>query len=118
VIDIRVWRILLAVCLAGVLGLSLLPPSAPPMPDFGWDKLNHAVAFFVLGVLALKSFPGSGWLVVLGLVAFGVLVEVLQGLSGYRVAEWGDLLADFVGIVAAVGLGLVWSRGVGWKGAV
>ena len=39
---------------------------------------------------------------VTGLLIFGCLIELLQSLTGYRVAEWADLAANLAGI--AVGL--------------
>ena len=45
------------------------------------------------------------WLsVALGLLAYGVLIEILQGLTSYRHAEWADLLADGLGILAGLAL--------------
>jgi len=47
---------------------------------------------------------------VLGLVAFGVLIELGQEMIPYRSAEWKDLVADIAGIgiglaIAVTGLG-------------
>lgn len=35
----------------------------------------------------------------LGLLAYGGLIEVLQSFTPDRMAEWGDLLADGVGLL-------------------
>ncbi len=68
------------------------------MPSTGWDKVNHALAFAVLAVLGGCSYPRRTAQVLLGLLAYGGIIELLQGLTGYRSAEWLDLAADAVGL--------------------
>lgn len=65
--------------------------------------MPHALAFFVLGLLGLRAFPEPTWRVTTGLLGYGALIEVLQGMTSYRTAEWNDLLADGVGIAMAIG---------------
>nr|MBF0685377.1 VanZ family protein [Pseudomonas sp.] len=81
-----------------VLVLSLLPVSTP-LPTTGWDKTNHVLGFAILALLAGLGYRGQELRVAAGLLAYGVLIEALQALSGYRFAEWGDLLSDGIGIV-------------------
>ena len=80
-----------------VLVLSLLPVDTP-LPTTGWDKTNHVLGFAILSLLAGLGYrnrePGAA----VGLLAYGALIEVLQAMSGYRFAEWGDLLSDGIGI--------------------
>ena len=76
-----------------------------PLPDVGvGDKVSHVVTYCVLAgyfsVLAGRRRSLLG--VALGIMAFGVLIEIAQGLSGYRTAEWGDLLANGIGTLAGV----------------
>jgi VanZ family protein len=97
---IKSWRLLLAILLVAVTWLALTP--APPEAlSAGWDKLNHAAAFAALCVAALFAFPRSRsnavW-VALALLCFGGAIEVAQSFTPTRNAEWGDLLADAVGI--------------------
>lgn len=96
----RIWQLAFGVALVAVAWTSLLPPDDLP-PDMGIsDKVVHALAYTALGALAVLS--SIRWPVAIALVvAFGLLLEILQGLSGYRSFEWADLLADAVG--AAVG---------------
>ncbi|NKE64808.1 VanZ family protein [Ramlibacter sp. RBP-2] len=86
-------------CMASVLALCLMPP-AQHLPSTGWDKANHALGFAVLAVLGLAAYPARTARVLAGLLAFGALIEVLQSLTGYRTAEWLDLLADGAGLAA------------------
>ena len=101
-----VWRACFWMCVVAVLVLSLMPPT-PHMPSTGWDKANHALAFAVLAWLGCSAWPGRTTLVLLGLLAFGVLIERLQSLTPYRVAEWADLLADVLGLALGWGAWVV-----------
>ena len=74
--------------------------SLVPVPDTGvGDKLAHVVTYFVLGgwfgLLASRR-TALVWTIV-GLTLFGVLIELLQGMTGYRYAEWADVAANFSG---------------------
>jgi VanZ family protein len=88
-----------AVGLVLVMTLALLPPQVP-MPTTGWDKANHALAFAVLAVLGRAAYPRHTTVVLIGLLAYGGLIELLQGLTPHRMAEWLDVGADSVGLVA------------------
>lgn len=85
-----------ALCLLVGLVLALLPPKA--VPPTGWDKANHAIAFAVLAVLGCASYPARIAGVLPGLLAYGALIELLQGLTTYRSAEALDVLADGIGL--------------------
>ena len=45
----------------------------------------------LLGLINLYGHPG--------ILAYGGLIEVLQSFTGYRFAEWNDLLADAMGLL-------------------
>ncbi len=85
-------------------------PYLPPLDVLNWwDKAQHAIGFGTLAVLAVLAYPDVSKLRIgLLLVAWGVLIEVLQHLGGYRFGDWQDAVADGVGVV----LGLVLARGV------
>ncbi len=94
---IRAWYLLGALMLLGVGALSLLP-----MPDVGVsDKLSHVVTYVVLagwfGLLA------ANWRILIatifGLMAYGILLELLQGMTAYRYLEWADMVANGSGIL-------------------
>ena len=75
------------------------------------DKWIHAIVFAFLAVWFAGQYrPRSYWRIALGLVMFGVLIELCQRMVGYRSAEWLDVAADAAGIIAglmiaAAGLG-------------
>lgn len=91
--------------------LSLTP--APPKIDhelLGWDKFQHALAYAFLTLAAGRAFrrlpiqSNTAWMtaaVYAALVGGGL--EVLQGLSRTgRFADWADLVADLLGILAVL----------------
>lgn len=94
----RRWRLAFAVALLAVLTLSLVP-SSPESLTTGWDKTNHLLGFCLLAVLGCWSYPQRIPTVMLGLLAYGALIEGLQSLTPYRLAEWGDWLADALGLL-------------------
>lgn len=105
----RQWRFVL-LALAVTVSFLALAPSLPPSVGTGWDKLNHIIAFAALAVSACRGFSGSAWATVVALLAvlaFGVLIELLQLLVEGRSAERGDLLADALGTGAGTLLALV-----------
>jgi VanZ family protein len=99
------WRLLLGLLLV-VISYLALSPVPPRGLDSGWDKLNHLLAF---GALAFSAFfsverQRTRWLYTpLGLLAYGVLIELLQSQLPPRSADARDVLADALGI--ALGLG-------------
>ncbi|WP_332677709.1 VanZ family protein [Brevundimonas sp.] len=75
-----------------------------------WDKAAHFVSFglilWSIGVL-WRRLPRT--LAALSALALGGAVEIVQGMVG-RDASWGDLLADALGILAALLLWAIWRR--------
>ncbi|TCJ16344.1 VanZ family protein [Parasulfuritortus cantonensis] len=84
--------------------LSLIP--APQLPHVGFsDKIQHAIAYFTL-MAWFGQVLGARLRPFLALLAMGALIEVLQGMSGYREMSAYDQLANTVG----VGLGWLFTR--------
>jgi LPXTG-motif cell wall-anchored protein len=90
-------------CAGAVLLFSLLPTS-PELPSTGWDKSNHFLGFFSLALLGLLAYGSSRGKLFFGLLAFGGLIELLQSLTPYRLADWADLWADGLGVLAGFAL--------------
>jgi VanZ family protein len=93
-----------AACFAGILLLSSIPPSGIPSGGFtGLDKIAHILIYAVFGLcLARLRWPFlRAWL--LG-AALAALDEAYQHFVSGRTAEFGDWLADGVGL--ALGLAL------------
>lgn len=107
VLRTHMWALAFVTCALAVLTLSLM--SAPP-PELGtgWDNPNHLLAFATLTWLGLHAFPQRLKSLLLGLLAYGALIEVMQSFTPTRFAEWLDLLADCVGILLGWGLVRLW----------
>lgn len=88
---------------AVILIASLLPTENLPK---GNDKLHHFLSYAVLAWWCTLAFQISDikklFLLAVYLITFGGIIEILQGLSGYRYAEWLDFLANSLGVVIGV----------------
>ena len=85
-------------CVA-VLALSLSPTEHLPEQLFSiWDKAQHALAFAGLMVLGSWAYPLRRLQAALGLLIFGLGIELVQAATGWRFGEVADLLADAVGV--------------------
>lgn len=91
------------VALAALIAWSSLSPTPPVSAPGLSDKLQHFTAYLSLMLLASGiAAPGRLWLIALGCFFLGGTLEIAQGLlTKTRVAEWGDLVANSAGILAA-----------------
>ncbi|WBA40726.1 VanZ family protein [Hymenobacter canadensis] len=111
-----------------VLGLTLTParqmPVVPPWELISFDTAAHAGVFVVLAALLVFSARRqSRWptlrrhaylIVLLGCVAFGLLIELLQMTMNLgRHGEWSDAISDALGGV--IGLGLAYASRRWWQ---
>ncbi|HUV22178.1 MAG TPA: VanZ family protein [Gammaproteobacteria bacterium] len=99
---IWLWSAIGAGMLVTVAFVSLIP-----LPDIGVnDKVSHLLTYFLLagwfGLLAGNRILLC-WTVV-ALIAYGMIIEWLQGQTGYRYAEWGDVIANSLGCFAGATL--------------
>jgi VanZ family protein len=80
-------------------------PKGDPLPDFLFaDKLKHAAAFTVLGVLLWGGYRPGAAALFRWMLAVGIFIEAVQYFLPYRDASGWDLLADCAGILAALWL--------------
>ena len=75
-----------------------------------YDKAGHFTVFYTLTLLSLAAFPRGRVLVMVAvLAAIGGGIELIQALPVVgRDAEWGDFIADCLGIGYAVAPALAW----------
>jgi VanZ family protein len=98
----RLSRIALYASSAMVGVLSLAPSTTFPPVSIN-DKIEHVVAYALLGILGAVSFECGALRTIIGLAAFGISLELLQAFSPGRSPELADALADVVG--ACLGYG-------------
>jgi len=102
---VHLCRIALIVCLGLVTWQSLLPANGLQGVPHS-DKVIHFLIYGLLCLLAIGSrfTPHYLW-AFLSVIAFGLLIEILQGAMGWgRTASIWDMLANTLG--AAIMLGL------------
>jgi len=92
-----IWFSMVYAMLILVAVLSLIPS-----PDMGGsDKLLHFVTYFVLSAAFTTLNRHGRYLLysAAALIAYGVLLEVAQGFTGYRMMDTQDMLANSSGVV-------------------
>lgn len=79
------YRFTFFAALAFALFMAVIPGSADPT-GFVNDKFKHAVTFLVLFILCDLAYPTADmpWWKPVGLLAFGVFIELCQKMTGYR----------------------------------
>lgn len=95
------WLGLWLLAVAIVCVASLTPPPAMELPRHG-DKIEHLLAYALLGAAAVQVFrPGRFLLGVgVGLVLMGIGLEFAQGaLTATRMADPADAVANSAGVL-------------------
>lgn len=92
------WRGLFAAAVVGILVIALLPSGGGEDWFPQADKLRHAFAFLTLWALGRRAGFHPGWALALGLLGFGVGIEIAQSFTPDREASTADVLADLTGI--------------------
>jgi VanZ family protein len=91
--------------------LSLAPGEA--LPDTGVsDKLEHFAAYGALGLMGIYAYPEKSRLrwVVIGLVGYGIGLEMLQILVPSRFFSIGDIIANTLGVLSGYALIILMHR--------
>ncbi|PWB59288.1 MAG: VanZ family protein [Nitrosomonadales bacterium] len=81
--------------------ISLIPSPPAPMRFPHADKLEHLISYAMLMGWFCQIYSARRQRIYLALacLAFGGIIELLQGWSGYRTADWLDWLADSLGVI-------------------
>ena len=108
---------------ASLAGLAIVFAATVIPPNWLWpddpasrlhvsDKWLHGVTFAFLAVWFSGQYTRRAyWRIAVGLMAFGLLIEVCQAAIKYRSAESLDLLANLIGLVAGLVLALAGAGG-------
>lgn len=96
------WRAALAISALAIMYLATTN-EPNPIPSSQNDKLNHLVAFIQLTIVSRLAWPDLSrvW-ITLGVMGFGLAIEVTQAQLPYREFSLLDLAADGAGV--AIGL--------------
>ncbi|MET0208937.1 MAG: VanZ family protein [Burkholderiaceae bacterium] len=106
------WRLLFLALITAISWLAF-SPHPPPSADLGWDKANHFAAFGSLtftGLQCLRAGRRRVWLVMAGMLAFGILIELIQSQIPGRDADAQDVLADMLGATLGLAVHTVFTR--------
>ena len=87
----------------------LWPLEAPPPAPEGSDKLVHFIAFAALAFPLARTGRIGLLPVFIGASAFGGIIELIQP-SFNRSADINDWIADIVGVILGIGVGLLYHR--------
>jgi VanZ family protein len=102
----RLFRIAFYAAGALVAAASLVPSATLPPASIG-DKVEHMIAYAVLGLLGAASSERGIMRLILGLAVFGLAIELLQSFSPGRSPDLLDLAADIAGAVVGCGLAIL-----------
>ena len=88
-------------------------PKPPQLPGDPSDKIQHIMAFATLAALGAAAYPRTPLLrLLIGLAAFGALIEVIQMIPAlHRDAQLTDLVADVAAAAAILGAVRIFRRG-------
>lgn len=107
------WRLASLALLIVVLAATLMPAIwfwDDRLKALSWiqgvDKWIHGVTFLALSLWFCGMYRRDAyWRIGVGLLAFGLFIEVCQRMVSYRTAEWFDVAADAAGIVVGLTIG-------------
>lgn len=107
--TVRIFRILWAATLVVVVTGSLLPNAGPPDAGVGLDKLLHFGLYGLLTFIPLLLFESrkTALLLAMAVSPLGSLLELAQTQVDGRTFSAGDLLANNVGVVVGLLLGIL-----------
>jgi len=102
---------LLSIVWAGTIAIFSLLPGQIALSSNLWDKLEHGLAFLVLGLLlCLSHLSWSNLKIWLLSSIYGLLIEVGQIFSPNRFADPYDAIADALGALIGILLFCLWKR--------
>lgn len=88
--------------------LSLMPHPPEPVHFWNADKLEHALAYCLLMLWFCQVYRQRKARMLLAalLVVMGIVIEYLQGETGYRFFDYADMVSNTTGVL----LGWAWAR--------
>ncbi len=108
----RILRVLWFLAILCVVVGSLLPGSSGPIQALGElpvsDKVIHFSSYVVLAFLPMVIYPDrrKALLAALSMIALGILLEGGQWITPDRDVEFGDVVANTLGVLTGILAGL------------
>jgi len=101
-----IWLGILAMVVAG----SLMPHAGPPDAGVGLDKMLHGILYAILAGVAVGLFRDrkTALFLAVAMAPTGFLLEIAQADIAGRAFSAGDLLANNVGVITGLGMGILW----------
>lgn len=95
------WHIIGFVYIALIIYLSLAPISSVMPSAAGTDKVMHIAAYAIMMIWFGLIYKARRRVIVLGIafIILGIVLEILQGLTGYRSMEVMDMIANNAGVL-------------------
>src|SRR6476619_4673349 len=106
----RLFGVLSAAAIAGVILATLLPTNWVPRTGLGWENEHFIVYFTTTIILSLAS--RKPFVVAIGLTIFAGVLEACQGLTPDRFPDLTAALSGPVGVISAATLVIlaVWAK--------
>ena len=101
------YRLTFFLSLLIVFNLSIVPAAIPNIAalNFLSDKLIHGLIFLFISFVGLKChFNISKTFLLIMIFSFGFMIEVIHYYHPYRFFEVADLIANLIGILAALAI--------------
>lgn len=102
---VRLLALILAIAAAATIYYALIPGNLGGMGGGLW----HALAFITLGFLSRLTFSHTSAIrLLVGLAAFGGLIEIAQGVMGVqRDMDVGDFVVDIFASIVGLAIGAI-----------
>jgi VanZ family protein len=106
----RLFGVLSAAAIAGVILATLLPTNWVPRTGLGWENEHFIVYFATTIILSLAS--RKPYVVAIGLTIFAGVLEACQGLTPDRFPDLTAALSGAIGVISAATLVIfiVWAK--------
>ena len=95
-----VWRFIAFLNIGIIIVLSVIPGPEHIGDIFGLDKILHIFAYGFTMFWCSICYPERKYILVFssGLILMGIVLEIVQGLTGYRMLSVYDMTANSIGV--------------------
>ncbi len=99
----NIWQSIAYIIILAIIVLSLMPNPDRLTPFSASDKLMHTLAYAVAMLWFGLCFNRNKLFIIGGgLVLLGIVLEFIQGQTGYRTMSLNDIIANCVGVFAGL----------------